>query len=144
MSADTTWPPAITEFERFLFSVGLQLERRDVEAAFGNKLLLYVGERLTVRVVSDRGIWFIEVTNAKGGAGNWYDAAIIRDLFGSEGEAILSLEQQISFIEDNWLGINNCFGPSAWQQTSARLSFLREERTKRRIPGLFSPPKQIN
>jgi hypothetical protein len=145
MSPDPTWPRPVAQLENFLKSVGLHLEHQQESASFEDKLLLYTGESLAVRVVSDKGVWFIEVTNVKATDIQWFDAAIIRELlFGPGEEDVLSLEQQINFIEVNWPAIIRCFGPSEWQHTVARLCFLRIERTVRRLPGLFSPPSQIS
>ena len=144
MSTETSWPLVVTGLEEFMKRIGLKCERREEEASFSNKLLRYTGEFMAVRVVSDRGIWFIEVANVNAGAGQWYDVAIIRDLLFGSGEDVLSLEKQVDFIECNWLAVSRCFSPPEWQHTSAQLTLLRNERTRRRLPGFFSPPAQIN
>jgi len=145
MSPDQPWMSMVAKLGGFLKSIGLHLEHQEESAAFGNKLFLYRGESLKLRVLSDRSVWLVEVANVQAADSQWFDVAIIRELlFGAKGEDILSLEQQIDFIEGNWSAISICFGPSQWLQTSARLSFLCEERIKRRLPGLFTPPSRVN
>jgi hypothetical protein len=93
----------------------------------------------------DRGVWFVEVANVQAANSQWYGASIIDELMGGPNkEDVLSLEQQINFIQENWAGISVRFGPSEWQHTSDQLSFLEEDRMRRRFPGLFSPPSQVN
>jgi hypothetical protein len=145
MSPDPPWMSTVVKLEAFLTTVGLHIEHQEESAAFGDKLFLYKEEYLKVRVISDRNVWFVEVANVQAADSQWFDVAIIRELlFGPGGEDVLSLEQQIDFVEGNWSAISICFGPCQWLQTSDRLSFLREERTKRRLPGLFSPPSRVN
>ena len=56
---DHNWPPVVDDFGEFLIDAGLQREERIEFPAFGNKVVLYVGGPVNVRVVSDRGIWFV-------------------------------------------------------------------------------------
>ena len=98
MSNDLSWPKAITDFEEFLKRTGLQCERRQEEASFGNKLLQYSGPFMSVRAVSDRGIWFIEVAGGEARSDQWYDVAILRDLLVGPGEDVLPLQEQVDFV----------------------------------------------
>jgi hypothetical protein len=137
---NSSWPKAITDFEKFLQNTGLQCERREEDASFNDKLLQYSGSLVAVRVVSDRGIWFVEVAEAQAGPGQWYDVAILRDLLVGPGEDVLPLHEQVDFVENNWPIICSRFSPSEREYTSARLALLRQERARRRLPRFFSPP----
>jgi hypothetical protein len=137
MSNDSSWPKAITDLEGFLDRVGLKCERREEEASFSNKLLQYEGKPVKVRAVSDRGIWFVEVADAQARSNQWYDVAIIRDLLIGQGEDVLPLQEQVDLLEQNWPAICSRFSPSEREYTSARLALLRQERTRRRLPGFF-------
>jgi hypothetical protein len=130
MSNDSSWPKAITDFEEFLKRAGLQCERREEEASFSNRLLQYSGALMAVRAVSDRGIWFIEVAGDNPRSGEWYDAAMLRDLLLGSGEDVLPLQEQVDFIEKNWPAIRSRFDPSEREHTSARLTLLRQERAR--------------
>lgn len=144
MSEDLVWPKTVIDFEEFLKSSGLQLEHREIKASFSNKFLQYGGPFVSVRVVSDRGIWFIEVAGANPQSGEWYDAAILRDLLLGPGEDVLPLQEQVDLIEKNWPAICSRFDPAERKYTSARLASLRQERAKRRLPGFFRSPAVIH
>jgi hypothetical protein len=144
MSDDSTWPKTVTDFEEFLKSSGLRCDRREEGASFNNKLLQYSGPVVSVRAVSDRGVWFIEVAGSHPQACEWYDAAILRDLLLGPGEDVLPLQEQVDFIEKHWPDVCSRFNPEETKYTSARLALLRQERAKRRFPGFFRSPAVIH
>jgi hypothetical protein len=142
--SESNWPKAITDFEEFLKNSGLRCDRREEEASFSNKLLQFSGVNMTVRAVSDRGIWFIELAGANPQSGEWYDAAILRDLLIGQGEDVLPVQEQVEFIEKNWTAICSLFDPKEIRYASARLALLRQERARRRLPGFFPSPVSIH
>jgi hypothetical protein len=145
MSTDPNWATSIAKFEDFLKGQGMRLEHREEYASFGSKLFRYAGGSIAVRVVSDKGIWFVEIRSVQAADTQWYDTAIIRELLhGSAVEEVMSLEQQTNFVERDWPAIVRCFDPSDWHRTSTQLSILRLERTKRRNPGLSAPSAQVS
>lgn len=135
-----SWPKAVIDFEEFLKGAGLQCERREEEASFSNKLIQCSGPLTRVRVVSDRGLWYVEVAGTEAGSCSWFDTAILRDLLLGPGEDVLPLQEQVDFIEKHWHEISSCFAQSQREQTCARLTVLRRERANRRLPRFFPPP----
>ena len=134
---DSNWPRVIDDFAKFLTDAGLQFQSRKEEAVFNNKVLEYDGQRVNVRIVSDRSIWYVEVADASHQSHEWYDSAILRDLLLGSGEDVLPLQRQIEIIETNWPAIISLFSPSQEEHTHSRLAILREERAKRRFPNLL-------
>jgi hypothetical protein len=134
---DSNWPRVVDDFTKFLTDAGLQLRTRKEEAVFSNKILQYDGQRVNVRIVSDKGVWYVEVADASHQSNEWYDTAIVRDLILGPGEDVLSLQNQIEIIETNWPAITGLFSPSQEEHTHSRLAILREERSKRRFPNLL-------
>jgi hypothetical protein len=138
MNNEVSWPRKVTDFENFLKTRGLVCQRREEEPYFSNKVLQYGDATVRVRVVSDRGIWFVEVDSPDPVSNEWYDTALLRDLLIGLGKDELTLEEQVDFIQVNWLSIVNLFALAAREQTASRLASLRQERVRRRLPGLFS------
>ena len=112
-------------------------QRREEQPVFNNKVLQYGNADIGVRVVSDKGIWYIEVADVAGHPNEWYDAAILRDLLLGSGEDVLPLADQVEFVETQWPAIINRFTPAQREDTHAQLSSLRKDRAKRRFPGLY-------
>jgi hypothetical protein len=133
------WPKVVGDFEMFLAGAGLQYQDCKEETVFGNKVLLYGGQYVNVRIVSDRGVWYVEVADASHRSDEWYDAALLRDFLLGSGEDVLSLQTQVEIIEANWTAIVSLFSPSQEEQSHTLLALLREERAKRRFPGLYPP-----
>ena len=129
-------PKEIADFEAFLGKNGLILRRREEQPVFSDKMILYGNLDISVRIVSDRGIWYVEVADGAR-PDEWYDAAIIRDLFGCHGEDVLSLADQVRIIQMNWQSIVDGFGFVNRENTHVRLDALRKARAKRRFPGLY-------
>lgn len=136
MNNEESWPGSAIDLERFLKVKGLQCLRHEEEPYFSNKVLQYSDATIRVRVVSDRGIWFVEVGSPAPMSDEWYDTALLRDLLIGSGEDELTLQQQVNFIQESWAAVVDLFAPSTREQTVSRLVALRRERVKRRIPGL--------
>ncbi|HWE01863.1 MAG TPA: hypothetical protein VG326_05585 [Tepidisphaeraceae bacterium] len=134
---NSTWPKEVADFEAFLTNAGLVCQRREEQAAFGNKVLQYGNASIAVRLVSDRGVWYVEVADAAGRPTDWYDAAILRDLLNGRGDDVLPLRNQIETVEINWPQIVSGFDPAQSKNTHARLALLRRERAQRRFPGVY-------
>ncbi|MDQ2834433.1 MAG: hypothetical protein M3Y50_11925 [Acidobacteriota bacterium] len=137
ITTDSNWPRVVDDFAKFLTDAGLQFQTRKEEAVFSNKTLQYGGQSINVRIVSEKGVWYVEIADASHQSNEWYDAAILRDLILGPGEDVLSLQSQIEIIETNWAAINSLFSPSQEKHTHPRLAILREERAKRRFPNLL-------
>jgi hypothetical protein len=133
---DSTWPNTVVDFERFLSGAGFVCQHRKELSTFSNKIIEYANSSVGVRVVSDRGIWFVEVADILNQPKEWYDAAILRDLVLGPGEDVLPLPEQIQIIKENLPTIVRLFDPSEREVTLTRLNLLRKERAKRRFPGI--------
>ena len=131
-----TWPKEVLDFESYLENDGLVCRRRREEATFGDKLLEYANADIKLRILSDRGIWFIEVGDVSAHTDEWYDAALFHDLLNGQGKDVLSLSEQIAVIKADWARIISSFRPTERENTHARLALLRKERAKRRFPSL--------
>jgi hypothetical protein len=137
--AKAAWPEPIPAFEEFLKSVGLTCLRRETDAATGSKLLQYASAIVGVRVAFDGCAWLVDVAAVPPQPGEWYDAALLRDLLvGGQSAHALPLGQQIEFVRVNWRAIAKAFDPNRRADTHMRLSFLRSERVKRRSAAAFS------
>lgn len=130
------WPGDVAQFESFLIRQGLVRTRREESGSFDNKVVEYTNGRLAVRVVCEKSVWFVEVSDPEGQPGEWYDAAIVRDLVGGRGPDVLPLQDQIAIVRDNWRVIARQFGPSRRADSHVRVDQLRKQRVKRLFPGL--------
>lgn len=130
-------PTEIIELEAFLKNAGLKLQFEEKSAAFGNRLIQFANEQIAVRITSDRGVWFVELSDPLDETGDWYDAALMRDLLSGHGEDVLTLPDQVRFVRDSWKSIVGRFDANNRVLTHARLIELRRERAKRRIPELY-------
>jgi hypothetical protein len=134
---NSDWPEAVADFKVFCSQAGLVCQRREEHASFGNKMVQYGSASVGLRVVSDRGIWFVEVADFTHHPNEWYDAAILRDLLIGPGADVLTLPDQIEFVEMSWPQILSGFGSERNIDTHERLARLRGERLRRRLPQLF-------
>jgi hypothetical protein len=130
---DATPSDQILELEAFLERNGLVCQRREGPDpnSFGNRVVQYGNSDIGVRLVLDRGIWSVAVADLVGRRGDWYDAAILRDLlFGASGKA-LSLPDRIQLIKENWLEIVARFRSDRRDKTHGELAALREPKRGR-------------
>jgi hypothetical protein len=135
---ESTWPRAVIDFEVFLGKAGLVCRHREERAAFNDKSVRCANADLGVRVLSERDVWFVEVADVATRPDEWYDAAILQDLLLGHGKGVLSLPEQIKFVETNWQAIVGSFGAATAADTHSRLALLRKERAKRLFPDLYS------
>lgn len=132
-------PQEIVVFETFLIGKGLTCQRREGpdRRFFGNRILQYGDDTIGIQLLLDRSIWSIDLADVMSPPDKWYDVATMRDLLLGHGEDVLSLTDQIACIQANWQAIIERFSPQYAADTHARLALLREERTKRRLLGLY-------
>jgi hypothetical protein len=131
------WPEALGAFEDFLKGKGLVCECRGTVPRYKEKLALYGNDKIAVRVLSERGVWFADVADIAARPDEWYDAEILRYLVTGRDEA-LSIAEQLRAIEENWVAILDSFTPVHRDETHKRLEVLRKERSRRMFPGLLS------
>ena len=85
----------VQRFEQFASRMNLTFEGGEESHEFGNAFVQFGNHSLSVRLVLDRGISYIEVADSGGIADEWYDVALIRDLLGQQGPDLLSFEEQL-------------------------------------------------
>lgn len=134
-----TWSSEVQEFEAFLVQQGLSRTRREESGSFDNKFVEYSDGRVAVRVVCEKSVWHVLVSDAVARPEEWYDAAVIRDLLGGRGKDILPLSSQIAIVETNWQAIRSRFSTKQRDDSHAQLDLLRRARVKRLFPGLRGP-----
>src|SRR5216684_555166 len=123
-------PTQIKEFCVFLTSTGLrQTEHLQDVKNFGNSVIKYSDERIAVRMVLDRGKWFIEVSDVPN-PHTWFDPALVRDLIADRGNDELSIEQQIDFVQTHWPKIRELFTSENRKETFDKLKALSELRVQ--------------
>lgn len=134
---DSDWPEAVVEYESFLQQMGLQLQRREEQPVFSNKVSVFSDGGIAARIVSDKGIWFAEISDQAHRPAKWYDAAIIRDLLFGHGNAsdVPAFPEQAAIVTANWPRILAIFDDTRQEQTHAQLAALKKERAKRRFPN---------
>jgi hypothetical protein len=124
----------ITEF---LQERGLSRTHFQKETGFGNSVEIYEGHGVGIRILNDRGQWFIEVSDLRNSLTDWYDIALLRNLLGDAGSDVLSFADQMSVLKDRWYDILDAFSQQWNEDTRKQLEILREERASRRFPGWF-------
>jgi hypothetical protein len=138
---ESAWPEPIRAFEEFLKSADLTCLRRETDAAAGGKFLHYGSVIVGVRFVFDGCAWLAEVAGVPSQPGEWYDAALLRDLLaGGQSADALPLAQQIEFVRANWQAIVRALGPDRIHDTRMRLAFLRLVRGKQRPAARSGTP----
>lgn len=138
--AESAWPEPVAGFEEFLKDAGLTCLRRETASESGGKLLQYGSVIVGVRLVFDGCAWVVEVAGVPSQPGEWYDAAVLRDLLaGGQSADALPLAQQIQFVRANWRAIVRTFDPIRRADAHMRLAFLRWERVKRRSASNQTP-----
>lgn len=129
------WPDVLPGFEQFLKKKNLVCLGRGTSPKYGEKFALYRDGNISVRVLSERGQWFAELSDSAGSPDEWYDPAILRDLIIGPGNDVLTFSEQLRTIENNWSAILESFSPDRREETHNKLAILRHERAKRRFPG---------
>jgi hypothetical protein len=131
------WPDEVVAFEDFLKNKGLTCQRREKLPSFGDKLVQFSGEKLAVRVFSERAVWFVDVADAAHPQ-EWYDAGILRDLILGPSTGAMPLADQIKLVKENWSVIVDSFTAPQLEETRKRLAGFEQHRAKRLFPGLTS------
>jgi hypothetical protein len=132
------WPETLAAFEAFLKEKGLYCQLRGPvprsAERYGEKMLQYTNDKITVRIVSESSKGSVEIADIAL-PDEWYDAALLRDLFKGRVEDRLPVSEEIGIIEDNWLAITDAFSDANRETTHTDLKLLRNERAKRLFPG---------
>jgi hypothetical protein len=133
---DSSWPQAVFSLETFLEGAGLVRQRLEEQPVFNNRVLQYGSSEIGVRVISDRGVWYVEISDVANRPDEWYDVAILRDFLVGPGKDVLPLANQIDFVKKHWAMIVDSFSLIRVAETHARLVALKIDRARRRFPNL--------
>ncbi len=99
-----------------------EVHRQYDRAHFGNCLIDVAGGPLTVRVVRDRGQWFVDVAD-RARPSRWYYVDVLRRLLGGKrAETLVSIEDQVEFLRQHLPSLLEAFNPKNAAKTHARLA----------------------
>ena len=128
-------PEHIRQVIGFLESQGLSRKAMVEGNGFGSGVITYENG-VRVRIVNDRGDWFIEVSDLRQ-PNEWYDMALLRHLLGDSGPDVLGVPEQAAILTSRWEAICRVFEPACAAESHRRLQRLREERAKRWFPTWY-------
>jgi hypothetical protein len=104
----------------------------DSSQSFGNRCIVAQNGKIEIRLLRDRGVWFIEA--ARQPASAWYDIAILKEeILGQVGDDVLSLGQQAAFLKSHLGEIQSLLVTSG---SVLRLETRKELRATRRLGEL--------
>ncbi len=127
----------ISQIDSFLKASGLTLVEGFASGGMGNQLLRYENDRIQVRLVCDRGNWFIEVHDPLDHPESWTGMSLFRSLLtGAEDHTELPLSEQAEILESNWTAILDRLGPEKAKETHKQLDVIYRRRLKRLLPKL--------
>ena len=127
----------ISQIDSFLKASGLTLVEGFASGGMGNQLLRYENDRIQVRLVCDRGNWFIEVHDPLDHPESWTGMSLFRSLLtGAEDHTELPLSEQAEILETNWTAILDRLGPEKAKETHKQLDVIYRRRLKRLLPKL--------
>src|SRR6266404_195984 len=110
------WPESLASFESFLKEQGLSCEFRGTVPRYGERLVLYNNNTIAIRVLSEKSVWFAEVSDLARPS-EWYEADIIRQFVGSRDiwpmDQPIPITEQLKIIRDHWSTIIKAFDPGA-------------------------------
>ena len=105
--------------------------------SFGNRSIIFRLNSFKIRISSDRGIWFIDLSE-KRKTNEWYDSQLIRELVdGSTQQDRASIEEKVDFWRKRWKEVELLFRNDA-EATHRALDCLKTARAKRIFPDWFN------
>ena len=119
-------PAALASLAARLEDLGYACDATEPSESFGDRVVMCEGPALAVRMVSDRGEWFLEA----GGAdwGDWFDADVWRAcLEGSE----LPLDPRDLSVQAEYVALNVERLAAAAEEEGEVLDCLRQRRAER-------------
>ena len=116
---------------------GIALIKSSKSESFGNSLVVFCQPPFTVRILSDRRIWFIELSE-ESKPEQWYDTSLLREAVVDQiGKDEMTLDEKVSFWEDSWPEIKKLFKDDAGA-AHVNLDRRRMNRAKRMFPIAYS------
>lgn len=134
MDNDESLPADVERFVATLEAEGFDLgDRRIDHDHFGNVLLLFIRHSMRVRIVSDRGQWFVEVGAVS--VDGWFFPTVWRAyLDGSIGDlATPSFEAQCEIVLGKWAEMEKAVSSDA--DLTGQLLIARAKRSRARQAG---------
>lgn len=129
-------PEQIRQAITFLERHSLAREEGDRADGFGSRFITY-RNGVGVRIVSDRGDWYIEVSDSER-PDEWYDMALLRDILEGGGDSdVLGVDEQVAILTNHWNVIQEIFAPTQAAANHTRLQCLQEQRAQRRFPEWY-------
>jgi len=132
------WSETLAGFETFLKEKGLYCQLRGSAPRsaerYGKKMLQYTNDNITIRIFPESSTGSVEIADIAL-PNEWYDAALLRDLFKGQGEYRLPVSEEIEILKEKWLAITNAFSGANRETTHTNLKLLRSERAKSLFPG---------
>lgn len=95
---------------------------------FGDRMTVLRAERIRVRVIRDRSLWYVTISEDSQ-PHEWYYVEQIREhLHGSKrAGALMSIEEQADFVLQNWHRIEDLFSKDRAKETHRALQPQTDE-----------------
>ena len=100
----------------------------DADGALGDRLMVYTGAGLSVRIDS-KGGWRLLFADTVGKPEAWYDVHTLRRVTSTSNETLIKF-QWSTFAANYWDAILAMFQPSERERSHQRLAPLEEEAPK--------------
>lgn len=111
-----------------LDSYGMRELRRREHEAFGNCYVDLANEDILVRIVRDRGQWFVCVADVRR-QGRWYDVWQLQPLLGRERpKSTIPVDEQARFVREHLSILQDAFSTQNAESTHAKLEYLASQR----------------
>lgn len=117
----------------FLHKKGLYENHCSDKQFFGNEIYLFETDNMLIRVMSDRGIWSIEVSSKIGRYNEFHEFSYIISYFeGSPPHARVSIDEEADYFVANYNNISTLFNRKNHKSTiemlqSKRLEYLKTQ-----------------
>jgi hypothetical protein len=126
------------KIKQLFFAKGFKLENEEYLVSFGDSLLQFANGNLQVRVLSDRGIEYLEVSTLDK-PGSWYDLGLLKALM-LDSDLLLahpSIEADLIFLFDRLEEILRMFEPISLEHTKTMLDELKALRAHQMFPDWY-------
>jgi len=98
---------------------------------FGNEIYLFEADNMLIRVVSDRGIWDIEVSSIFGRSNEFHEFSyIVSYLEGRESYTKIPISEEAAYFIANYNRISTLFNRKNYKNTIKALQAMRLEYLK--------------
>jgi hypothetical protein len=110
------------------------LEHQHTFPSFGDTIISLRKQHFRVRLLRDRGDWFVEASSDQK-PDEWYDMALLQEEVTSQVEKdVLDFDEQAAILRAKWQEIEDMLTGSDSNVVHASLERRRQERAKRRFP----------